>query len=154
MKNMLPSSSPSRSWRRRGYRTFLLCVVLSTAASCGRSDRVAVYKVEGSVRFQGKPAVGALVVFHPQNPSEKIQRLRPAGNVDAEGKYCLSTYQPRDGAPPGEYRVTVVWASPGTGERPGPDRLGGRYANPTQTPLLATVCEGDNHIEPFDLEPR
>jgi hypothetical protein len=145
---------PSQNRSQRGYFAVLLLVVAATAASCGRSDRLLLYPVEGTVRCQGRPAVGALVVFHPQDPSEKIQKLRPAANVDAEGRYCLSTYQPRDGAPPGEYRVTVVWPSPGSGERPGPDRLGGRYAKPAQTPLAASVREGSNMLEPFDLQPR
>jgi hypothetical protein len=153
MKSQRPFRDPSHDWPGRGRRVLLVLVAV-VAASCSRSDRVTVFPVQGIVQGQGKPATGALVVFHPLDASEALQKLRPAGNVDADGKFFLSTYAPRDGAPPGKYRVTVVWASPAQDERPGPDRFGGRYANPKESPLMATVTEGDNHIEPFVLQLR
>ena len=153
MKDHSPSTRPMRG-RLAGLRRGLILLAIAASTSCGRSDRIAVHPVEGSVRFGGEPAVGALVVFHPLDASEDFQRLRPAGTVDADGRYVLSTYEPQDGAPPGQYRVTVVWAGPGTGERPGPDRFGGKYANPNASPLTAAVREGGNHLEPFDLQAR
>ena len=75
----------------------VLAVVLS---SCG-DGRVKVYPVQGKVVDEkGKPAAGAMVMFHPVNP--------PGGNVEAvvgtadtEGVYRLTTYTAGDGAPTG-----------------------------------------------------
>ncbi|MBN1911736.1 MAG: hypothetical protein JW818_18490 [Pirellulales bacterium] len=142
------------SYRQRPARGLLVLVVplIVVAGSCGHSDRVTVHLVEGSAFCQSKPVTGALVVFHPLDPSEKLQKLRPAGKVDAEGRFVLSTYGPKDGAPEGEYRVTIVWASAAVEGKPGPDRFGGRYASPQKSPLTATVTAGKNTIEPFDLQ--
>jgi hypothetical protein len=151
MRELRSFRNRSRGWLRHGSFLVIAVALAATGVSCCRSDRTVVHPTQGSVRFQGQPATGALVVFHPLDTSPEMQKLRPGGNVEADGKYYLSTYGPKDGAPAGKYRVTVIWASPGSGERPGPDRLGGRYANPSTTPLTATVAEGDNQIEPFEL---
>jgi hypothetical protein len=68
----------------------------------------------------------------------------------------LRSYEPDDGAPAGEFKVTVVWP-----ESPPPnasgvfevrDRLRGRYANPKTTELTATVEEGGGALPPFELQ--
>ena len=84
MKDHSPSTRPMRG-RLAGLRRGLILLAIAASTSCGRSDRIAVHPVEGSVRFGGEPAVGALVVFHPLDASEDFQRLRPAGTVDADG---------------------------------------------------------------------
>lgn len=153
MTTLIPTRSLLGDCRIGGYAMLFAAVTL-VGTSCSRSDRIEVYPTQGVVRFEGQPAAGALVVFHPENPSPEMQKIRPAGNVESDGTYHLSTYGPRDGAPAGEYRVTVIWAGPGDGERPGPDRMGGRYANPAAALLKAAVREGDNRIEPFELRRR
>ena len=132
-------------------RLLSFSMMLVSLASCGSSDRIAVYPIEGTVTCNGNPTVGAMVVFHPVNPTEKTKKVRSAGKVDAEGRYWLSTYGPKDGAPAGEYRVTIIWPGAGDGgDAPGPDRFGGKYANPNASPLKATVVAGSN--APINLE--
>ena len=144
------------AWNGSRWSTAVISLFLmaATLSGCGRSDRLPVYAVEGSVLHEGKPTVGALVVFHPENPSDKMKKLRPTATVGAEGKSVLSTYEPKDGAPEGEYRVTVYWPGPGqSGEGgPGPDRLKKRYAIPQTTTLRATVPAEDATLDPFDLQ--
>jgi len=130
-------------------------------ASCGE-HREAVYPVQGKVLFHNQPAQHATVIFHPQGGSEEVQKMRPHGTVDAEGNFALTTFDPDDGAPAGDYRVTVVW--PGESredamdaEDPehvpsGPDRLQKRYKDPQTSGLSATVSEGTNQLEPFQLQ--
>ena len=55
---------------------------------------------------EGKPAEGVQVFFHPLDAS---QRGIPRGVTDAEGRFQLRTYHDGDGAPAGEYTVTVYW---------------------------------------------
>ena len=120
--------------------------------SCAKKDgRVPVFPVHGQVLVGNKPAPKAFVVFHPagvQNP----QALRPYGHAGEDGSFRLTTYDADDGAPAGEYRVTIVWLAPGGGEDP-PDLLKGRYRNFEASPLRATVQQGPTELAPFKLTP-
>ena len=129
-----------------------LAAPLLCCASCTRNDgRVPVYPVRGQVFVGQKPATKALVVFHPVG-REDPQALRPYGHVGADGSYRLTTYEAGDGAPTGDYRVSVVWLAPSGGEDP-PDQLKGRYRDPGASSLKATVQQGPNEIAPFKLTP-
>jgi hypothetical protein len=48
------------------------------------------------------------VVFHPKDNADP-QAPRPFGTAGADGSFGLTTSRPGDGAPAGEYRVTVIW---------------------------------------------
>lgn len=70
-----------------------------------------------------------------------------------DGRFELTTYGLNDGAPEGDYTVTVTW--PDTTlpfdecECNDPwqhDQLGGTFANPAQTPLAATVLPQSNEV--------
>jgi hypothetical protein len=63
-------------------------------------------------------------------------------------KLPLSSVVPCDGAPAGEYKVTVTWPE-GSGNDI-PDRLNGKY-DLTNTKLTANVNEGTNDIPAFKL---
>lgn len=149
---------------RRGTSIRLAAVVAAGSlvlASCGEHRELA-FPVRGQVLYHNQPAQHATVIFHPQGGSEEVQTLRPHGTVDAEGNFVLTTYDPDDGAPAGDYKVTVIWP----GESPedaldaedpehvpsGPDRLQGRYKDPETSGLTATVTEGTNDLEPFQLQ--
>lgn len=121
---------------------------------CGRSDRLPLNTVEGTVLYRGQPAEGAFVVFHPKNPSEKMRKLRPAATTGEGGLFKLSTYGPNDGIPAGDYRVTVIWrgVSNGGDESHETDRLMGRYSNPKTTPLKMTINPDDPQPALFDLK--
>lgn len=125
--------------------------------SCSERDLTEqpVFPVTGSVLVRDQPAENALVVFHPlgQNAGEN---LRPSGRVEADGTFTLESYRTDDGAPAGEYAVTVVWPEEASGPMPdpdlAPDRLRGRYANPQESSLRVSVAAEENHLPPFDLK--
>ena len=114
-----------------------------------------VFPVHGKVLVNGKPAVKAQVIFHPQNNPDP-NAIRPSGEVDAEGAFTLSSYTAGDGAPTGEYAVAVLWfegsSSSGGDAESGGDRLGGRYSNPQRSGLHAKIIEGPNELPPFQLK--
>lgn len=134
----------------------LVCVL-----GCGKDDgRVKVYPVTGKVLVDGQPAEGVTVVFYPTAAELKGPGMPvPAGTTDGNGEFRLRSFDPNDGAPEGEYKVTVFWPAP---LPPGvdpydemyepQDRLQGRYSNPDTTPLTATVPEGGGELPPFDLQ--
>jgi hypothetical protein len=109
--------------------------------------------------FQGQPATGAVVVLHPTLGDDKLQKLRPYGTVDSAGVYTLNCYGQGDGAPAGEYLVTVTWevgeSSSGSEDPEAapivPDRLGGKYCDPQQSELKAVVSPGTTEIPEFTL---
>jgi len=132
----------------------VLCALALGLTSCRRSGQEAVYPVTGKVFFNGRPAEGAIVSFVSRDPSDPAAR-RPGGQVAPDGSFRLSTYASFDGAPAGQYAVTISYPSPEqkeNGENAGPDLLQGRYADPKTTPLVADVKRGENHLEPFQLQ--
>lgn len=137
----------------RGCVIFITLVVCS---GCGAEDRIEVYPVEGQVLVGGQPAAGALVIFHPSDSQpEGFPAARPRGSVDAEGHFSLTTFETGDGAPVGNYTVTVVWQTRvEETEELTPDRLAGRYDNPQASQLKVTLRPEPNQLEPFELSLR
>jgi len=124
--------------------------VILCCASCAKKDsRVPVYPVRGQVLVGDRPAAKAFVVLHPADGDDP-QALRPYGHAVEDGSFKLTTYEPGDGAPAGEYRVTVVWLAPGGGEDP-PDLLKGRYRDPAASPLRVTIPKDSTELTPFKL---
>jgi hypothetical protein len=120
----------------------------------GCSDgKIARYPVSGIVTVDGHPAEGATVVFCPVNGSPEAMKQRPFSQTDANGKYELKTFQPGDGAPAGDYKVTIRWLAFSNQGGPPPDRLGNRYWDPEKTPLTAKVVKGSNDL-PFQLSTK
>lgn len=116
-------------------------------------NRKPTQPVSGMITLQGKPIPGAMVAFQsvaqPGMPTVYADSL-----TDAEGRYVLSTYHANDGAPVGEYLVTVQWRRPlrDAAGNPGPNQLPERFASSATSGLKATVARGQNSLN-FDLNP-
>ncbi len=108
-----------------------------------------MFQVKGRVvDGKNKPAFNALVIFHPKDPAAPAG-VRPQGRVDEAGDFVLTTYATGDGAPAGEYTVTVFWQRPQTSpfDGDGPDILGGRYNEPKTSKISFTVeAKGPNVV--------
>jgi hypothetical protein len=138
-------------------------IAITSLWGCG-DGRIATYPVVGSVLVDGRPAEGALVILVPTTTAEAGgDRERPFGMTDAEGKFSLTTFDPGDGAPAGEYKVLVQWPAPNNSPEAargggraalGPDRLKGKYFKLDTTTLAATVEEQSNELPPFGLTSR
>jgi hypothetical protein len=126
----------------------LLPLLLAALAGCGGAAHDPVYPVHGQVLFQGKPAAGAQVVFHPVGKIDPT--VRPSGQVDSTGKFTLTTHAAGDGAPPGEYEVTVeLWVS--KNDNPAVNQLPWRYQQARSSGLRATVTAGESQLPAFKL---
>jgi len=124
-----------------------LCIALVfTFSGCSDDGRVPVFPVTGSVLVDGEVPEGAVVILHPVTPPAQ-EVNKPAGRVESDGTFRVTTYDTGDGAPLGEYVVTVSWGGPGI-----PDRLGGQFRDPETSQLKVTVAEGENTLPPFELE--
>jgi hypothetical protein len=117
-----------------------------SSTSPGTENQMPVHPVKGSVTADGKPAVAAFVLFTPVNESPDSKEPRPRAEVKDDGSFAISTYGAEDGAPLGEYIVTIVWEDRDVG-----DKLHGRYCDSKTSTLRATVKEGMNDLPPFKL---
>lgn len=128
-----------------------LLSLVPTGISCSSSksaDRKPVHPVRGQVFVKDKPAVGAFVLFVPVNEPAEPKDPRPRAEVDQDGSFTLSTYDGNDGAPIGDYLVSIVWP----GEEDVDDKLLGRYGDAKTSNLRATVKEGPNDLPAFRLK--
>lgn len=97
------------------------------------------------------------MVFYPTVADTGGQKLpSPAGETDAAGEYTLQSFVPGDGAPVGDYQVTVVWLEPPLPNAQGifdqPDRLAGRYATREKSNLTTRVEKGGGEIPTFSVK--
>jgi hypothetical protein len=137
-------------------RAWFCVSLLLVAVGCGSNEPQlqTVVPVAVDVRVQGAPAVNAIVTFHPtsDDPATALA-TRPRGTVGADGIARLTSYYSDDGAPEGDYLVTIVWPNAKTAREddpPAPDRLQGRYAHPKRSKLTASVRKDAAPI-PFHL---
>ncbi len=140
---------PSRRFFLAGFALAALGV-----ASCGKAEtRKPTFPVSGKVLLpDGKPAEHATVVFHPTNETGP-DVVKPRGKVAADGSFKLTTYDGHDGAPAGDYRVTVeLWLSTGRGDEGPSNRLPEKYAKPEKSELTATVNAGQTELKTIQLK--
>jgi hypothetical protein len=133
---------------------FVLAVMAGLVVSCGGAARKPVYPVHGQV-FVGKdqPASGALVVFHHLGDDDLN---KPRAYVEEDGSFSLTTYAKGDGAPEGEYVVTIEWrppsANPFGSKKLEADKLKGRYSDPKKSSLRCRIEKTkENVLEPILL---
>jgi hypothetical protein len=148
------------------YQVFVVFgLLVAGLIGCGGSEKVKnrkpVYPVSGQFLLDGAPAGGAMVSFHPLNAKEPGRPLPSQALADEAGKFTLTTYVTADGAPEGDYVVTIYWPAArgeashgdeddGDGELP-PDRLRGRFASPASSKLRAHVNAKATSFAPLDL---
>jgi hypothetical protein len=128
----------------------LCSAVLLLGAGCSeRRTDAPSWPVEGRVSFNGAPPVGAQVVFHPTGQSAGT--VRPTGQVDKTGQFTLTTYTANDGAPAGDYDVTVEWWV-SKHDQLAVNQLPARYQQPKRSGLHARVTAGGaNALPTFKL---
>ena len=133
------------------------CILFAVIGCSADNDEVDVYPVTGKVLVGGQPAEGAIVTFYSATEELRERKVPPpTGTVDVNGAFHLSSYEPDDGAPAGEFKVTVVWFEPPPPNAVGvfsqQDRLRGRYTNPQTSTLTAHVEQGGGALPPFQLQ--
>jgi hypothetical protein len=148
--------------RPRSSQTRLIAFagIAFIVSACGGTseERVPVYRTSGKITFEGKPLAGALVLFRKAEVDPKVPS--PIGTTGEDGTFTLHTYEPDDGAPPGDYLVAVSIRPPnrdgGGGLAKKKDEapaiiVRGRYADPKTSGLKATVKPIGNTLDPIDL---
>lgn len=150
-------AAPGRVLSRRVLAASLAALVAFQCTSCDKDKRRPVFPVRGQVFFESRPTPDALVIFHPVNDPDP-QAPRPIGRVGADGRFTTTTYRTDDGAPAGEYLVTITWVKEtdrqGAAKEEQKDpvnRLPDRYSKPETSQLRVQIKEGPNDLVPFQL---
>lgn len=141
-------------------RRILLLIVSLSFTGCGGDGRPTTLPVEIIATYKGQPATGALIVLHPVDAArEKFIGGKPFGKVKDDGTVAVTMYAQGDGAPEGEYAITVQWleaskAKLSLTEEGGSskDKLGGRYADPRAPKVKITVAKGSPNKLELKLE--
>lgn len=86
-------------------RKLVAVLVLGTSVltGCGGAERPAMVPVSGTVNYNGSPVEGATVTFAAGTSARSS-----SGESDSSGKFKLTTFDTNDGAPVGEYVVTIA----------------------------------------------
>ncbi len=146
---------PSFLCRAEGLRRAWLAGCVAAALGCHdpSDDRLPVYPARGSISFRGGPAPGAFVTLHPKTPlGEDVPA--PRANVAKDGTFKLSTFNGGDGAPEGEYVVTVRWyklVKNGPDIVSGPNVIPARYTRPESSNIVVRIAAGENNLQPITL---
>ena len=123
-------------------RYFWLSVtgVMLVATGCGNGSvdgRPTPVSVSGTVYYKKQPSVGAKVMFAPQG-----HQYAAVGQTDSVGRFHLQTFEPMDGAVPGEFKIAVtkfeVIDLPNGGIKEN-FFLPGKYRDPSTSGLTAVV---------------
>ena len=109
---------------------------------------VPTYPVAGTVTLDGKPIAGATVALYRFNKETEKYNGISNGLTDDAGRFKLSTYGRFDGAPEGEFVVTVVKTGKGydDGETNAKSLLPEVFATTAMTPLKITIQAGPNDV--------
>lgn len=136
----------------------VFAAVFAVGCEAGKPE---VVPAGGQVVFKkSTPAAGALVVFHPADQTlEKRIGGKPFAKVKDDGTFALTTYAEGDGAPEGDYGVTVDWRGKAKDVKftigeggGGAALLNPKYGNPQQPVFKVTVKKGDANRFTLDVD--
>lgn len=116
-----------------------------------------VFPVSGKLTVDGRPAAGAEInLYGATRDLQGPGTVAPYATTDEQGEFQLRSYDPGDGAPAGEFVVTVFWP-----EAPPPDadeemfqprdRLQNKFLSPETSSLTVRIPEGGCELPPIEL---
>lgn len=134
---------------------FLFCWVVAVVGLSGcRGGKMPVIPVTGELHLKGRdgkltPMSGAALVLNPTENEDRLPAF-PRAKVKEGGTFEVGTYGENDGAPEGEYVVTLEWRKTTkpkydymVKEVQGDDILRGAYSNRKTSKLRVTVKAGE-----------
>jgi hypothetical protein len=147
----------------RARRTALVLVAALSlaAAGCGSAqdpNQLPVFPSSGKITFKGAVPDGAYLALHSKTKAKAPngQEVIPTAQVRSDGTFDFSSYAAKDGAPAGEYKVTVEWhktvKSAGGEPTLGPNLLPPQYSKVDSSPLTIAIAPGPNELNPIVLK--
>ena len=136
------------------YRSAMFSVLLSVIvlmSGCSERDvRLPTHKVSGKVTQNGKGVPNATVILHANRTEEGF--IKPRAITKQDGSFELTTYESGDGAPVGDYEVSIEqWVRVQPDEPPA-NRLPPALSKPSTSGLKAVVAAAEKTLSPFELK--
>lgn len=154
------TAPPHLPIRQVALATFVITSI--ALAGCGEQTdptRLQVFPAKGQISFKGQSPVGASVVLFPKTAAPKgsdAPLVCPRGRVQSDGTFALTSYKADDGAPAGEYSVTLEWhklvKAPDGQPDLGPNLLPAQFSRPEKSPLVVKIAAGANTLAPIVLK--
>jgi hypothetical protein len=123
-------------------------VLACLAPGCGKPDELdKLLPVKGKIIFSGKPIETAdvrSVVLHADKAAGNTTSHQPSGVIDKDGNFEIFTTPKKAGAPPGPYRVIVLFKARPDSKTPyAPEKwlIDEKYGDPEKSGLKLTVVE-------------
>jgi len=137
-----------------GSRLLAAGVLLGLMIGCGKHRGVTLYPVKGSVQINGEPAKDVNVMFTSVTPIEVDGNiLSPSAVTEEDGSFRLMSFDPEDGAPAGDYQITVIYPMNRFNKNlSGIDRLKGKFSNPKTSGLTAKVEAKKNELPVINIK--
>jgi hypothetical protein len=129
----------------------VLCVPCPMLAGCKQGEsRVPTFPASGQLlAANDKPIANALVVLHPVDINSEAPKSR--ATTDADGKFQLTTYITGDGAPEGDFIVTVEqWLRDDPNEAPS-NKIPGTWSRPESSQIRIAILKSANQLAPIRL---
>lgn len=136
---------------------WLLILLVAATSGCGPAGPTLV-PATGTITVDGKPADGAMLIFHPVGGKGSIAsaaaKAGGAFDIISNGKPGIVT---------GSYKVTATWPDPakkpkeltlgGTIED-APDLLGGKFVTPDKAATTVEITPSTKQLAPIELSTK
>jgi hypothetical protein len=141
------------TWRA-GSHLLTASALVALIFGCGGRKGPTLYPVKGTVYINGEPAKDVNIMFTPvAPPADGETPLSPSAVTEDDGSFRLMSFDPDDGAPAGDYQVTIIYPmSRFNKNMNGIDRLKGKFSNPKTSQLTAKVEPKRNDLPAFNLK--
>jgi hypothetical protein len=158
--NLLPQPLSAASVDRKFGAFIATALLLSTfGCSAAQDNRLPVFPTKGELSLGDKAVKGAWIVLHPKDGNLRSpdgKAICPHGRIGSDGTFVLTSYETNDGAPAGQYAVTlelrkVVKYSNGAWG-PGPNLVPKQYTKPSTSPLVVQIAKGPNELPPMIIK--
>lgn len=122
-----------------------------------KTDRPQVFPVSGKVTFKGAPPKDAVIkLYKAENDKVAKEQIlpHPKARVKDDGTFAIGTYGAGDGAPEGEYIMTITWRGEefdnddDNEKKDFPELLPKEYTQPAQSKLRVTVKKDEENVIP------
>ena len=147
------------AFQRVGWAALAIVAISSSGCGSDNPNELPVYHATGRISLKGESPGGAFVALHPKGGTAKQhdgQVVVPRAQVQPDGTFSLTTYRAGDGAPAGEYAVTVEWqkivTSANGDPAKGPNLVPKQYAKPETSPVSIKIAAGTNDLPTIVLK--
>jgi hypothetical protein len=150
---------------------FLTCVLLLIASvgvtGCGATtetdqeklarlvpDAARTFPVKGKIMVDGKPAPERAVWVTLHAKGESPLKFNPRGSTNEKGEFEITTYIAGDGAPPGDYDITIEHLTLSVRDKDwvGPDKFNNLYNHPEAAEFHVSVVDKPVELPAFELK--